>query len=225
MRNLKSIIFRPILLGLLLSVGVHAIVLNRQNNSESAQPRIKKSRTVVQLSLQQPKPTPAAVEPQPEPLPEPTPEPAPPVIVPTPEPEPEIVLPEPVPRPLLPVAPHPPEESASPPEIAESAENGIAAPKKSGDTTAARLLEEFKPDYPAFSKRKNEEGRVQLLLQILADGSVGSVEILSSSGSSRLDNAAQKAAKKCPYAPARDENDRPVESTANLSYTFTLKNE
>jgi protein TonB len=86
-------------------------------------------------------------------------------------------------------------------------------------------LGEFKPDYPSFSKRKNEEGRVDLLLQILADGSVGTVEILSSSGSSRLDKAAQNAAKQCPYAPALDENDRPIESTVNLSYIFRLNNE
>ncbi len=238
MRNLKSIVFQPILLSLLLSVGVHAVVLHRKDNPEAAQPLIKKSRTVVQLSLQQP-----------EPPPEPRPEPAPPVINPPPEPEPEIPLPEPetqqpereiaelepaakppesTPLPLSPIVPSlPPEEPtpALPPEIEASAENAIAAPKKTGNITAARLLGEFKPEYPSFSKRKNEEGRVALLLQILADGSVGTVEILSSSGSSRLDKAAQNAAKKCPYAPARDENDRPIESTVNLSYIFRLNNE
>lgn len=244
MRNLKSIIFQPILLSLLLSVGVHAVVLHQKDDAEAAPLLIKKDRTIVQLSLQQPEPAPTSVLPQPEPPPKPPSEPAPPVIKPTPEPE--IMLPEPeakhsepeiaelepaakppesVPLPLSPVALPAEPASVLPPEIGESSETAIAAPKKTGNTTAARLLGEFKPEYPSFSKRKNEEGRVQLLLQILADGSVGTVKILSSSGSSRLDKAAQNAAKKCRYAPARDENDRPIESTANLSYIFKLNNE
>ena len=141
------------------------------------------------------------------------------------ESEPAAKPPESAPLPLPRVTPREESASALPPEIAESTENAIAAPKKTGTITAARLLGEFKPDYPSFSKRKNEEGRVDLLLQILADGSVGTVEILSSSGSSRLDKAAQNAAKQCPYAPALDENDRPIESTVNLSYIFRLNNE
>jgi protein TonB len=46
------------------------------------------------------------------------------------------------------------------------------------------------PDYPLASKRLGEEGRVLVNVLILPDGTAGEVQILKSSGFSRLDAAA-----------------------------------
>lgn len=50
------------------------------------------------------------------------------------------------------------------------------------------------PMYPAASRRANEEGRVELMLYILADGRVGDARIAQSSGHLRLDDAARHEA-------------------------------
>jgi protein TonB len=46
------------------------------------------------------------------------------------------------------------------------------------------------PDYPPTSKRLGEEGRAVVNVYVLADGRVGDVRLLESSGYERLDAAA-----------------------------------
>jgi len=64
---------------------------------------------------------------------------------------------------------------------------GISKPK---------LLKATKPDYPLSASRLGEEGSTGLNLFITPEGRVGEVQLLSSSGSPRLDEAAIKHAKR-----------------------------
>ena len=58
-----------------------------------------------------------------------------------------------------------------------------------------KIVRASKPDYPAASIRLGEEGATGLRLYITKDGRVVDVELASSSGSLRLDQAAMKHAK------------------------------
>lgn len=60
----------------------------------------------------------------------------------------------------------------------------------------AKLLKASKPDYPSAAARLGEEGATGLKLFINVDGRVSDVQLVSSSGSSRLDEAAVKHAKR-----------------------------
>ena len=65
--------------------------------------------------------------------------------------------------------------------------SGISKPK---------LLKATKPDYPSAASRLGEEGATGLNLFITPEGRVSEVQIFSSSGSPRLDEAAVKHAKR-----------------------------
>lgn len=51
------------------------------------------------------------------------------------------------------------------------------------------------PDYPAIARAMGYQGRVTLLLEVMPDGSCGSVDITRSSGYAILDTAALRAAR------------------------------
>ena len=70
-----------------------------------------------------------------------------------------------------------------------------------GDT-APRLLHRPKPAYPWVARQRSVEGSVTLSVELLADGTVGQVHVLASSGHSILDKAAEEAAKGWKHAPA-----------------------
>lgn len=59
------------------------------------------------------------------------------------------------------------------------------------------------PSYPRFSRRKGEEGRVLLKVLVTAKGGPGQVEVESSSGYKRLDEAAINAVQNWRFIPAR----------------------
>ncbi len=59
-----------------------------------------------------------------------------------------------------------------------------------------KLLKASKPDYPSASARLGEEGATSLKLLIGIDGRVADAQLVLSSGSSRLDEAAIKHAKR-----------------------------
>ncbi len=81
-----------------------------------------------------------------------------------------------------------------------------------------------KPSYPWACRRKNQEGNVILEIQVRADGSIGSIHLLSSSGHSRLDRAAIKAlGRRGVTAQPATVLGRPVDSTVKLEFKFLLK--
>lgn len=59
------------------------------------------------------------------------------------------------------------------------------------------------PSYPAMSRRLHEQGRVILRVLVSEGGTADQVEIRTSSGSERLDQAAIDAVRRWRFAPAR----------------------
>lgn len=59
------------------------------------------------------------------------------------------------------------------------------------------------PAYPVQSRRLGEEGKVLLRVFVTSEGQAGQVELRTSSGSARLDHAAQEAVARWKFEPAR----------------------
>jgi protein TonB len=146
-----------------------------------------------------PKPLPTPVprpEPKPEPRPEPKPEPRPeakPELKPEPKPEPR---PEPVPQPV----PQIPQEPVKPTPPVPPAP--AAAPRTEVSISASYGASNVKPTYPRMSQRLSEQGQVTLRVMVKRDGTAGAVEVKSSSGYPRLDQAAIEAVKTWRFNPA-----------------------
>lgn len=114
------------------------------------------------------------------------------------------------------VAPQPPAPPVLPP---------VQAPPAPAPVTAARFDADYlhnpKPVYPVFSRRMNEEGKVQLRVRVSADGAALEVEIRQSSGFPRLDAAAREAVSKWRFVPAK-RGDEAVESWVGVPIVFKL---
>jgi protein TonB len=67
----------------------------------------------------------------------------------------------------------------------------------------AEYLHNPKPPYPTAAVRMGYQGLVLLDIEVLADGSVGGVQLLKSSGYKILDNAAMQAVKTWRFTPGR----------------------
>lgn len=79
----------------------------------------------------------------------------------------------------------------------------IAAPGFKSPSFNASYLDNPAPDYPSISRRLGEQGKVLLRVQVAVDGTADSVALQTSSGSSRLDQAALAAVKKWRFVPAK----------------------
>jgi len=103
--------------------------------------------------------------------------------------------------------------------------SGPAVSGSAGHVTPPRVdasfLDNPKPTYPAFSRRLGEQGRVQLLVYILPNGTVGEIKVKQSSGFSRLDQAALETVRRWRYVPARRGND-PIPYWYVQPVTFSL---
>lgn len=143
--------------------------------------------------------------------------PAPPVELPKPKPVTKVVK-----QPPKPVAPAPlitaPSEAPSPvvaaPTVpaapAPALEGGAAAsagPAGSAGVTSpvfnADYLENPSPAYPPLSRRMREQGRVMLRVLVNPSGTADDVQIRTSSGVARLDEAAQETVRRWKFVPAR----------------------
>ncbi|XVJ71783.1 MAG: energy transducer TonB [Rhizobacter sp.] len=155
---------------------------------------------------------------------------APPVVEPVPLPAVAQPQPQPPPRPVVRRQPVPPAPVAAPSERAVTAAPPVPAPPAVAEAAAvealpspappapapvavpapvvpprsdAAHLNNPAPAYPPVSRRLGEQGRVQLDVYILADGSVGDIKLKRSSGYPRLDQAALEAVRQWRYQPAR----------------------
>jgi len=63
------------------------------------------------------------------------------------------------------------------------------------------------PEYPLLARRRREEGVVRLRVRVSAEGRAEVVEVTGSSGSPRLDEAAQQAVRQWRFEPARSGGD------------------
>lgn len=66
-----------------------------------------------------------------------------------------------------------------------------------------KIIKEVVPDYPAFSRKRGEEGEVRIIVTIKG-GAVAAAEVYESSGHKRLDQSALRAAKLWRFAEAED---------------------
>lgn len=92
---------------------------------------------------------------------------------------------------------------AAPTAVAPPAPAPVASAPLSSPVVDADYLDNPKPVYPALSRRLREEGRVVLRVFVEAAGSVGQVEVRSSSGFERLDKSAMAAVAQWKFKPAR----------------------
>lgn len=118
-------------------------------------------------------------------------------------------LPPPEPAPETPPAPPAPEQPAP--------EQAVTPPQVNAAHGAAPPIV-----YPALSRRLGETGTVLLHLHVLADGRIGAVNVLRSSGFPRLDRAAADAALRWRLTPAR-RGDEPVAMWYRWPVQFELE--
>lgn len=78
-----------------------------------------------------------------------------------------------------------------------------------------------KPNYPNLSRRAGERGRVLLKVLVDVNGLPAKVELGSSSGFERLDNAALEAVKQWKFIPAR-KNNQPLSAWVTVPISFAL---
>ncbi|HRP77341.1 MAG TPA: energy transducer TonB [Rhodocyclaceae bacterium] len=180
-------------------------------------------------------PPPVEAPPEPSPPPALTPEPRP---APVARPDPPKPRTQPAPkRELSPPrpAPEPPPTTASATAAAPIAQSLVKAPvaaahEASGaqpePVTAARFdaayLNNPPPAYPRLSRRMQEEGRVLLRVFVTADGRASRIELSESSGSSRLDGAAEKAVSGWRFLPAR-QGERNIDAWVVVPIVFRLE--
>lgn len=78
------------------------------------------------------------------------------------------------------------------------------------------------PPYPPLSKRMGEEGKVILRVSVTPQGTAKNVEIKTSSGSTRLDEAAQKTVRNWKFIPAK-RGDSAIQSFVLVPIIFKLE--
>lgn len=118
--------------------------------------------------------------------------------------------PDPAPeRPLLaaetpaPVAVAAPAAREIPPPAPVPLAAAAPAASVSDPSFDAAYLDNPAPVYPALSRRMGEEGRVTLRVYVEAGGRPNQVQIKTSSGSARLDQAAREAVSRWKFIPAQ----------------------
>ncbi len=139
--------------------------------------------------------------------------------------------PRPVPTPKAPVSPL----EATRSEIVEPTAPVAApvispptppAPPVSETLTLARFDADYlrnpAPHYPPIAERLGEEGKVVLRVSVNPQGLADSVEIKTSSGSTRLDDSAQKTVRHWKFIPAK-RGDVPVQSSVLVPIIFKLE--
>lgn len=81
---------------------------------------------------------------------------------------------------------------------------------------------QVKPDYPEAARRAGIQGIALLNLEVLADGTVGTILVQESAGNGDLDRAAVDAVKKWHFEPAR-RGTQPLSVWVTLPVRFELR--
>jgi periplasmic protein TonB len=177
-----------------------------------------------------PQPKPPEVKPEVPPRPKPVrkrieqPKPvAPPPIITAPREteSPYVAPPPPPPAPLPPV--EAPVAVAAPPEAAPPAPPAPPPPAPvTPPSFNADYLNNPPPAYPALSRRMGEEGRVVLRVYVSDQGLPGDIQVRTSSGHPRLDEAATATVRQWRFVPARRGKD-PVGAWVLVPISFSLR--
>jgi protein TonB len=116
--------------------------------------------------------------------------------------------PDPKPRPSAP----PPDPSPPQPEVPDTPD--VLASAVPGSQTL--------PEYPESARESDLEGRVVISAKVNREGEVEEVNVVTSSGSSDLDEAAQEAVSSWEFTPAR-KGDTPIDSWVTVPIRFDLE--
>jgi periplasmic protein TonB len=121
--------------------------------------------------------------------------------------------PQPVPRAAVRTAEPAAPALASAPDASHAAQHAPAVPSAPVASAApapvtaprydAAYLNNPKPAYPLAARRMGEEGTVLLHVRVSAEGLPARIEVRTSSGSERLDDAARNAVAQWRFVPAR----------------------
>jgi periplasmic protein TonB len=106
-------------------------------------------------------------------------------------------------------------------EVAAPALDQDGALTELGVEVPVRLAGGVQPAYPFLSRRRGEQGRVTVEVEVLADGRAGALRIVSSSGYPLLDEAALRALRETRFEPA-SRGGRPVRAAARWVIVFRL---
>ena len=102
----------------------------------------------------------------------------------------------------------------------------VATPPAAEPFTQARFDADYlrnpAPAYPPLSRRMGEEGKVILRVSVSPQGTAESVEIKTSSGSTRLDEAAQKTVRTWKFIAAK-RGDTAIQSWVLVPIVFKLE--
>jgi len=166
--------------------------------------------------------------------------PAPPTLrAPPPPPQPQPILKRPPPAPVIAAAPSPapatfvvppppppePVEAVPTPPVAVVAPPAPPAPPPPPKIVPASAVQYLEPpvlEYPRLARRNNESGRVIVRVYIDTAGLPRNVQISSSSGHSRLDDAGIAAVQKARFKPYT-ENGQPTAGWALIPLDFELE--
>ena len=200
--------------GFAIVVVLHAAVIAALLQYEPARSALSEALPIM-VSLITPQPV---VE-KPQVLPKPLPV-KPRVATPTPPVPQQIITAAPTaPEPAQAPTPPPPAPIAAAPPPAPAP--AIAVPVVPPSFNAS-YLENPAPAYPPLSRRVGEQGKVMLRVLVNTKGTADTVELRSSSGSPRLDEAALESVKHWRFVPAR-QGDQPVAAWVLVPITFSLK--
>ena len=141
-----------------------------------------------------------------------------------PKPVPILTTKAPVESPSEPVAP-PPEPVVEPPPAPSTvveAPPQPPAPIRLSSELSVACPHNSPPDYPAMSRRLNEEGKVVLRVELDESGHISSARVSESSGHKRLDEAGLQAVRRWQCNPAM-RNGVAVRAVAFQPFDFILE--
>jgi protein TonB len=130
-----------------------------------------------------------------------------------------IASPEPL-RPIVLPAASPPVAPASP-RLEARAERETPPVAMTPPVFNAKYLDNPAPAYPAPSRRMREQGRVILRVLVRANGTPAQVQVRTSSGHARLDDAARDAVLHWKFVPAK-RGAEPIEEWVLIPVSFRL---
>lgn len=108
-------------------------------------------------------------------------------------------------------------EQAAPVRVEQAAPATVTQPRFDAD-----YLNNPKPAYPSMSKRLGEEGQVLLRVLVGQEGGAEQIEVLRSSGFTRLDEAARVAVSKWRFVPAKVGSNA-TQAWVQVPVTFELR--
>ncbi len=215
----NSIGHLPLLIGIGLSVALHGAMLYSKGLYTPPVPMMEQGKTVVHLTLA---PSMARQAAAPEPPPEKP-------LEPPPEKPLEELKEEPVPVPVKTPVEQPPKPETEVEIVAEkptesSPDQDASLIEEKGVIAEAQPVKAIKPTYSRFARLREEEGTVTLSIEVLKNGRTGEISVVQSSGHSRLDKSALRAARKTQFVPATQFGKK-IDLIMTYSYTFYLADE